>query len=297
MPSRVSIALTCGPPPPPHAGAPPQPGQHRADLRTPAVHDHGQDAAGPQEDHVLCERAAALVVDHGVAAVLDHHDVAVELAQPGQRAGEDGDLRRVALRVVLPHDPAGADPLPRRRPLVDGDVGRRGVLRRRGVGARGANVTVSGRDGRLRGDCSVVAHVEYAEFSWTYAMDRSLVQIVACSVPAFRSTSISIWRPVRSTPSRGSPIAPPRQTVTPLMVTSTRSASNAASVVPIAASTPPPVGALPKSPVFSRLWGAQPRPAVSASSTLAALRTVIAMSLVDPSASASSCMARSVHAA
>src|SRR3954452_2655913 len=128
-------------------------------------------------------------------------------------------------------------------------------------------------------------------------MDRSLVQIVACSVPAFRSTSIVIWRPVRSTPSRGSPIAPPRQTVTPLMVTSTRSASNAASVVPIAASTRPQLGSLPNSAVLSRLLRAQARPAVSASSTLAALRTVIAMSLVEPSASASSCIARSVAAA
>src|SRR3954463_4525174 len=128
-------------------------------------------------------------------------------------------------------------------------------------------------------------------------MDRSLVQIVACSVPAFRSTSMSMLRPVRSTPSRGSPIAPPRQTVTPLMVTSTRSASNTASVVPIAASTRPQLGSLPNSAVFSRLLRAQARPAVSASSTLAALRTVTAMSLVEPSASASSCIARSVHAA
>ena len=115
--------------------------------------------------------------------------------------------------------------------------------------------------------------------------------------PAFRSTSIVIARPVRSTPSRGSPIAPPRQTVTPLIVTSTWSASNAASVVPIAASTRPQLGSLPNSAVLSRLLRAHARPAVSASSTLAALRTVIAMSLVDPSASASSCIARSVAAA
>src|SRR3954452_2625491 len=128
-------------------------------------------------------------------------------------------------------------------------------------------------------------------------MDRSFVQIVACSAPAFRSTSMVIARPVRSTPSRGSPIAPPRQTVTPLMVTSTRSASNAASVVPMAASTRPQFGSLPNRAVLSRLLRAQARPAVSASSTVAALRTVIAMSFVDPSASASSCMARSVAAA
>jgi hypothetical protein len=103
------------------------------------VHDDGQDAAGPQEDHVLGEGAAALVVDHGVPAVLDHHDVSVELAQPGQRAGEHVDLEPVAGRVVRAHDPVRADPLLRRR-LVEGDVGRCGVLQR---------------------------HVEYAEFSCT----------------------------------------------------------------------------------------------------------------------------------
>ena len=73
------------------------------------------------------------VVDHRVAAVLDHHDVAVELLEPRQRAGEDGDLLRVALGVVLAHDPAGADLLrqpPLGRGLVDPDVGRGGVLMR-----------------------------------------------------------------------------------------------------------------------------------------------------------------------
>src|SRR3712207_8524899 len=39
-----------------------------------AVDDDGQDAAGPQEDHVLGEGPAALLVDHRVAAVLDHQD-------------------------------------------------------------------------------------------------------------------------------------------------------------------------------------------------------------------------------
>ena len=89
----------------------------------------GQDAAGPQEDHVLGEGAPAGVVDHGVAAVLDDDDVAVELLEPRQRPGEDGDLLRVALGVVRAHDPAGADllrQLPLGRGLVDPDVGRRG---------------------------------------------------------------------------------------------------------------------------------------------------------------------------
>src|SRR4051794_15181855 len=106
-----------------------------------------------------------------------------------------------------------------------------------------------------------------------------------------------IARPVRSTRSRGSPIEPPRQTVTPLMLTSTWSASNAASVVPMAARTRPQFGSLPNSAVLSRLLRAQARPAVSASWTDAAPQTVMAMSLVEPSASASSCIARSVAAA
>src|ERR671920_654173 len=86
-----------------------EPAEHLGDLRATAVHDDGQDAAGPQEDHVLGERPAALVVDHGVAAVLDHDDVAVELLEPGQRPGEDGDLLAVTVGVVRPHDPPGAD--------------------------------------------------------------------------------------------------------------------------------------------------------------------------------------------
>src|SRR4051812_37706203 len=121
--------------------------------------------------------------------------------------------------------------------------------------------------------------------------------MVACSAPARRSTSMVMARPDRSTPSRGSPIDPFRQTVTPLISTSTWSASKAASVVPMAASTRPQLGSLPNSAVLSRLFRAQARPAVSASRTLAAFRTVIAMSLVEPSASASSCIARSVAAA
>jgi hypothetical protein len=107
------------------------------------VDDDGQDAAGPQEHHVVGEGAAALLVDHRVAAVLDDHDVAVELLEPRQRPGEDGDLGGVALGVVGAHDAGGADPPARRgRGLLDADVGGRGVL-------HGA------------------AHVEYAEFSCT----------------------------------------------------------------------------------------------------------------------------------
>jgi hypothetical protein len=83
--------------------------QHRGDLRATAVHDDGEDPAGPQEDHVLGEGPPARVVDHRVAAELHDDDVAVELLEPRQRAGEDGDLAGVAVRVVPAHDPAGAD--------------------------------------------------------------------------------------------------------------------------------------------------------------------------------------------
>jgi len=84
------------------------------------------------------------VVDHRVPAELHDDDVAVELLEPRQRAGEDGDLAGVAVRVVPAHDPAGADLLgqpPLRCGLVEPDVGGCGVL--------------------------VFGHVEYAEFSCT----------------------------------------------------------------------------------------------------------------------------------
>ncbi len=120
-----------------------EPGEHRGDLRAAAVHHDRVDAAGAEEHHVLGEGPAAGVVHHRVAAVLDHHDVAVELLEPRQRAGEDGDLAGVALGIVVPHDPPGADLLgqpPLRGRFVEPDVGRGGVL---------------------------MGHVEYAEFSWT----------------------------------------------------------------------------------------------------------------------------------
>ena len=77
--------------------------------RRSAVRRRGRRPGGsrsPEEDHVLGEGPAARVVDHGVTAVLDDDDVAVELLEPGQRPGEDGDLPRVPLGVVLAHDPA-----------------------------------------------------------------------------------------------------------------------------------------------------------------------------------------------
>jgi hypothetical protein len=62
--------------------------EHGADLRTAAVHHDGVDAAVAQERHVSGERGLEHVVGHGVAAVLDHDDLAVQLLQPGQRLGE-----------------------------------------------------------------------------------------------------------------------------------------------------------------------------------------------------------------
>lgn len=62
--------------------------QLRADLRAAAVHHHRMQARVPQEDHVLGEGRLERLVDHGVAAELDHHGLAVEPLQPGQRLDE-----------------------------------------------------------------------------------------------------------------------------------------------------------------------------------------------------------------
>jgi hypothetical protein len=69
-----------------------EPFQHRRDLRPPAVHDDRVDAREPQEHHVPGEGLLQLLVDHGVAAVLDDDDPAVEALQPGQRLGEHTGL-------------------------------------------------------------------------------------------------------------------------------------------------------------------------------------------------------------
>ena len=73
--------------------------EHRADLRTTAVHHHRVDAAVTQEGHVGGERGLERVVGHGVSAVLDHDDLAVQLLEPRQRFGED---RRLGLGRKLP---------------------------------------------------------------------------------------------------------------------------------------------------------------------------------------------------
>ena len=80
------------------------------------------------------------------------------------------------------------------------------------------------------------------------------------------------------------------------MATSRSAGSKVASVVPIEASTRPQLGSLPKTAALKRLLRATLRPTSTASSSVAAFRVVIAISWSAPSASASSCIARSVQA-
>jgi hypothetical protein len=70
----------------------PQPVQHRRDLRPAAVDDHRAHTHHAQEDDVGREGGLQLVVDHRVAAVLHHDDLADVLFQPGQRLDQDGRL-------------------------------------------------------------------------------------------------------------------------------------------------------------------------------------------------------------
>ena len=80
MPSRLSMALICGPPPCTTTGWMP-------DV--------------VQEDDVLGEGAAELVVDHGVAAVLDHHGGAGKALDPRQRLDQRaGFVLGVGMEVV-----------------------------------------------------------------------------------------------------------------------------------------------------------------------------------------------------
>jgi hypothetical protein len=62
--------------------------EHRTDLRAATVHHHRFDAAVAQEHHVGSEGGLEGVVGHGVAAVLDDDDLAVQLLEPRQRRGE-----------------------------------------------------------------------------------------------------------------------------------------------------------------------------------------------------------------
>ena len=84
--------------------------QHRVDLGTAAVDDHGSDADLVQEEDVLCEGPFEILIDHGVTAVLDDHGGALVGAQPGYGLKKDGglDLRgelggRAGARVCVCH--------------------------------------------------------------------------------------------------------------------------------------------------------------------------------------------------
>ncbi|MNW55494.1 hypothetical protein D3C74_331540 [compost metagenome] len=66
-----------------------EPREHRGDLGTAAVDDHGVQADLAQEHHVARERGLELVVDHGVAAVLDDHERPAELLEPGHGLQQD----------------------------------------------------------------------------------------------------------------------------------------------------------------------------------------------------------------
>ncbi len=102
-------------------------------------------------------------------------------------------------------------------------------------------------------------------------------------------------RAERSALARSSAAAPSRQTHTPLRATARCSGWNAASVVPTALRTRPQLGSSPWMAHLSRLLRATERATVTASSTVAARVAVTAMLFVDPSASSTSCRARSAH--
>src|SRR5690606_7494040 len=100
-------------------------------------------------------------------------------------------------------------------------------------------------------------HEEYAEFSCTYSLVRSVVHTVAEAPPADRSTVTVTSRPVRSTRERSSPTPPLRHTQTPLMATSIWAGSKAGEVVPTAASTRPQLGSSPYIAHLKRLLQAR----------------------------------------
>ena len=98
-----------------------------------------------------------------------------------------------------------------------------------------------------------------------------------------------VSRGVMSTASRSSPGAPCRKTTTPLMATSTSSGSKgqaSAGTVPSWARTLPQFGSPPATAHLRRLEADTARAAASAAASLTAPETVMAMSWVAPSASA-----------
>ncbi|GMA18998.1 hypothetical protein GCM10025862_10190 [Arsenicicoccus piscis] len=74
--------------------------EHRRDLRAAAVHDDRTQPGVAQENDVLGERRLERIVGHGFAAVLDDHEGAAELLEPGQRLDQDRGLRqRLGVRL------------------------------------------------------------------------------------------------------------------------------------------------------------------------------------------------------
>src|SRR5262249_48432334 len=278
-----------------------EPRQVRGDLRAAPVHHDGAEPCVPQEHHVMGEGAAQRVVGHRVPAVLDHHGLAVEPAQPRQRLDEDRRLGGAIPGGRPPGPPAGpgghsitqgTPPDPGWPGTPDGLWPRSfvtrpwpGRLEWRASGGRG------GLRARGRG------HVEYAEFSWTYSVVRSVVRMVAAAGPADRA-AVFVTSPGAGSTWAWPPAAQPlRHTHKPLIATLIRSGSNAASVVPTAVSTRPQFGSAPAMAHLSRADRATARPAVTASVSSAAPTTSIAMSLPAPSASACNCRARSAQTA
>src|SRR5262249_21745887 len=118
-----------------------------------------------------------------------------------------------------------------------------------------------------------VLHVEYAEFSCTYAALKSVVSTVASDRPADRSIVTRTSLPLMSTIDLSAPLAPPWQTQTPLIATLSSSGTNVALVVPMAASTRPQLGSSPVTAHLNRLHLATARPTATASCSLAAPTT------------------------
>ena len=90
-----------------------QAGHQRADLRPPAVDDHGEDADGAHEHHILGERGQgrALAVRRpvqSIPAVFDHDDLAPEAPDVRQRLDQQRGrvLRRRLLGPAVLHDHA-----------------------------------------------------------------------------------------------------------------------------------------------------------------------------------------------
>src|SRR5918998_968801 len=129
-------------------------------------------------------------------------------------------------------------------------------------------------------------HDEYALFSSTYPCERSVVSTVACPSPRCRSISTVMSRPDRSAFVRSAATVPPRQSSSPLIRISSVPAVTVAAEAPTAAAIRPQLASEPKKAVLTRLSRATARAARIASASLAAPQTVIAISLVTPSASA-----------